>query len=287
MIEISTPDEFQRPDADAKLWRYMNFYRLKQLVEGESIYLSRVDKFSDFVESNMSERAANDSRDELARQGDDGRVADALQVMSRLISANMTYAMCWNTASRESNLMWRAYGAAPDEATEDQQFKIAISTTVASFIESLNSFDGHEGDQHYIGMVKYIDYETDSTPGGIVDRTYVKRLEYQEEKECRFAIIRTSNMPGGLLSEIPEMDNGIIVPVKLEHLIKHIAVELPSIDDQVKLGISGTEGRDQASAELLETEIQRRLNMVLDLVRSETSLSAISNSTGVSLSTVL
>lgn len=275
MIDIKTPEGIQRPDPSTKIWRYFSFPRFKQFVENKNLYLARIDQFSDFVEGNMSGRSIEESRLELHEQGDDGQVANALVAMTRRLSSNTTYAVCWNMSERESNLMWRAYGQIPSNTSTDHAFKVAVSTTIEKLHKSLEQYTGLDSDRYYLGIVDYIDDGVSRSPQDVVTKAFTKRTEYEDEKECRFAIHRPSNMPSGLLSEMPQTEKGILLPLEVDDLIECIYVEPPSVD-QIQLGLSGTTPQDEAYANKIHYELNRRMDLVSALVNSRTGIQQVS-----------
>ena len=257
---FQTPDNVQMPDDSDLVWRYMSFERLEELLTTAKLYFARLDQFSDFQEASMSEPSQDSVRQELGAQRDDGYIANVLIALHRASTASSCYANCWAMGSMESKLHWRAYGSGGS-------FKVAVVSTVGNLTKSVKA----PNLTGYAGKVKYIDYKSHESPNDIIEKAFVKRLEYQSECEFRMLAFKGENLPSGIIANLPETEKGTLVPVDLNHFITKIFIEPVSVADQEKLGISGRLTGDAAYRNEISGEMRRRFELVSNLATKHIS----------------
>ena len=217
---IRTVDGIIVPDDAAVLWRYMSYARFEEMIRTSKICFARIDQFTDFREGGFSTATSDRADAEVASQGG-AHLAGLIPWINQHMNRKYWYCSCWNCCERESNLLWRAYGAwKPDD---EEHFKVAIKTTVSSLISSINR------NNLFLGKVKYIDdkcdpfIDYDCTPEGA--DIYTKQLEYTEEAEVRLAIHEISSMGSGPICHFPETSERIFLDVDLHTLIGDVFVE--------------------------------------------------------------
>lgn len=210
---------FEQPENDSeKIWRYMSFTKLVSLIDTRRLYFSRADRLGDPFEGswpkvNVAAREIipNEIKDEKVRsslramrQKDGG---DWSRLLSRFVSVN-----CWHMSPHESASMWKLYVSANEG--------IAIQSTYAKLRDSLiDEIDV------FLGVVTYIDYETQSIDGGNFLAPFVhKRLSFKHETEIRAVI------PENPINTLPidfsatPADPGKQIRVDLEKLVEKIYV---------------------------------------------------------------
>jgi hypothetical protein len=161
---------------DVKIWRYMDFTKFISLLETESLFLSRADKFEDPYEGSWSkpniERRPNSYAPHIPTLTEP--VIRSISRFSRTMRS-WTYINCWHMNERESAAMWKLY-ARTNEAV-----------TIQSSYAKLH---GLLPQDTYVGVVNYIDYDLHHMPDGNILWPYVhKRLSFEHERELRvFAV---------------------------------------------------------------------------------------------------
>lgn len=282
-INSNYPD-LNLPNTNEIVWRYLSYERFIQLLESSSIYLARIDMFSDFREGSQTNTAIEISaqtmrhfkldmsnlgpdalKEQVIDQEEAKQMASLAAGIGHMSTQNSFYANCWNLSPNESNLMWRAYGT---PAVKDKsKFKVAIKTTAFDLLSSLKL----ENEQYLYGKVSYIDYTTGTGAGGsLIDSVFQKRIEYETENELRFAIFNSDQLPAGAPIEIPDAANGKLIETNLERLIKSVYIE----------GIPHSELNSSVSNTTL-SETERK-----NLVRDQLSKHGINN-IPIEISTVL
>jgi hypothetical protein len=159
----------------------MDFTKFVSLLETESIFLSRSDKFDDPYEGSTTQltKMTRPARKELTLQPEGlspryvlkDITVESLNSIAKFNEwmRSWTYVNCWHMNPYESAAMWKLY-ARTDEA-------VAIQSTYTRLRAALP-------DDAYVGVVKYIDYDTDSIPEDNVFWPYVhKRKSFEHEKE--------------------------------------------------------------------------------------------------------
>ena len=168
----SEDHQFPQPkDLDIPVSRYFSFEKFAWLLENERIYLPSLanleaDPFEGSLPSmDVVQRA--EFLKGIGRQDLEQYYSKRIEHMRR-----STYVSCWCLAETESNAMWRQY-CGNDEG-------VAIRTKYRTLDALLHD------KWRIIGLVTYLDYDTDVIPDGNVRRPFMyKRKEYESEKEVR------------------------------------------------------------------------------------------------------
>lgn len=167
---------------DAKIWRYLDFPQVAQLLKRDELFFTRADQFDDPFEGTLPEKhreyrqLSNDIPDEWA---------DELLPKFRKICTKSTYISCWHISNSESATMWDRYLEA--------NHGVCIQSTFQKLIDSISI---HSKDEIYASEVRYIDYETDhlagwrkDTPlGNSISPFIHKRDNFENESELRAII---------------------------------------------------------------------------------------------------
>jgi hypothetical protein len=198
------------PDSQ-KIWRYMSFNRFKSLINEESLFFCRADKFDDKWEGifplKMIEKFG---LDKPSFPSDDGNKYNHCEwhiqkeARSHLIN-------CWHVNDFESIAMWKIYGGKRQDA-------IAIQSTIGRLKKSFNAND----ERIWIGEVEYIDFR-DWEPknrffnSGVPNtlKTFLLKWNYFEyENEIRAVLNKAYNDH--------KSKKGVFIKVDLSELIDQI-----------------------------------------------------------------
>jgi hypothetical protein len=208
---------FKKPDSPGcTIWRYMDFTKFVSMLAKRGLFSPRVCCLDDPFEGSTP-KANVLWREELATNHGLERDAFAPLGAGLKWSRQWTLVNCWHMNDVESAAMWHLYSQS-DEA-------IAIKSTFGLLDQCL-------GDHCYIGMVEYLDYDSDTDV--IESRnnlaTFVhKRKSFEHEKELRalFQDLPTIKRSDGLRAHdihAEPHDNGRWVPVDLNELVTEVVV---------------------------------------------------------------
>ena len=138
------------PKEDTKIWRYMDFWKFKDLLNRKCLFFTRIDDFDDFFE---------------------GKSSDELHSLFEIYKKR-TYANCWHQNDYESNLMWQAY------------IKDSVGIVIqSSFVGLCQCFKESKIEQ-YIGKVTYDNSDLQPEENTLIP-FFRKRKEFKSEKEIR------------------------------------------------------------------------------------------------------
>lgn len=185
------------------VWRYMDIAKLVSMLKSGSIYLTRIDRFSDPYEGTITQLTA-EGIDQFMKSMD--FATDASQVLKMTDEARRElFVSCWHANEHESEAMWRLYCG--------DSGGVAIQSTYLSLMESIRLHQGV-----YIGVVKYIDYNTSVFPGANVYYPVMhKRASFNHEREVR--LVKLHSLPIGR-----EQDAALSIGVDIDQLVKAIYV---------------------------------------------------------------
>jgi len=193
----------QLKDPSTSIWRYMDLAKFVALLKSRSIYLTRVDRFSDPYEGTTTLRTAAGIGQFLKNMGN---VHDEAHVLKMLDAARQElFVSCWHVNEHESEAMWRLYCG--------DGGGVAIQTTYSALLEAVR---WHQG--VYIGKVTYVDYRNASFPDANVFYPVMhKRASFMHEREVRLVKLSPPQLDG-------TQDLALSVPVELENLCNAVYV---------------------------------------------------------------
>ncbi len=211
---------FELPqNKEVKIWRYMDLPKFVYILDCNSLYFCRADKFNDEYEGSLPKPnvEARNQDPLFQRKGtaSDGKVETIGETMSRFhrISRSKACINAWHMNGHESASMWQLYCS--------NNYGIAIQSTYSKLCKS---FDGYAR-PIFIGVVKYIDYDREPIPSGNSFYPLLhKRKSYKHENELR-AIITFEEKEKELTAmwQEPE-ESGIVVSCDLDILIENVYV---------------------------------------------------------------
>lgn len=162
---LSHPN-IEQPSPDTTIWRYIDLERFISLLHTRSLYLCRLDAFRDpwegswptsLVQAIKANWPAERGNQFLAKSND-------------LRAAN--FVSCWHTSESESAALWDLYSG---------KSGVAIQSTVASLTSAIT-----DSKDYYIGVVKYIDFDTADIPElNLLIPPFFKRKSFEHEHEIR------------------------------------------------------------------------------------------------------
>lgn len=145
------PSFSQPADTKVALWRYLDWFKFKWLVESSRLYMPSVKDFPDQLEGTApqgevdwwesSVRAASspEQRDIIIMN------RDKMLAFTKMFRPHY-YVSCWHMNDAENTRMWHEYTQGPTS--------VAIRTTLPKLRQALPRYVE-------IGVVHYIDYQTD------------------------------------------------------------------------------------------------------------------------------
>ena len=250
--QIKSPEDW-----DNKVWRYLSTTQFMSILENDSLWFTRTDKFPDPYEGTLSQKALEKIEGFESRTGlpksvekkegehrDDivfsGTYSD-VEVFRRVFFNN-----CWNFKEYESKPMW-------DSKSRDGE-GLAIMTSADNLKKSFRKVDGS---QIFIGLVEYGDYSVGEIPEGAENLIedwkkihFHKPIEFEEERELR-AIARSIPLKGEEEGSFMDPDDysigeeieldwanqppGINVPVDTSTLIQEVRLSPYADDWQAKI----------------------------------------------------
>ncbi len=196
----------------ATIWRYMDFTKLVSLLDSKHSYFCRADLIGDPFEGAISYYTIENLRQWNMVDDYLGEMAVADAIDKAINFPKFHYLNCWHVNDVESAAMWKLY-------TNDSNQTIAIQSTYKKLCQSFHNVR----QPVYIGLVNYIDYDTEEIPTDDPISPYVyKRKSFQHERELRAVI---SNLPDNpLRNESQFGEPGLSIPTNLEYLIDHVFV---------------------------------------------------------------
>lgn len=211
MAKTDHPCFVQPQNEDCRLWRYMDFTKFVSLISSKSLFFCRADLFKDPFEGSYS-KANVALRPHVYKDMPSEQLGKMMEQMSSFAKwvREWTYISCWHANEYESAAMWDLY-AKTNEA-------VAIETTYRKLKSVLP-------DKAFLGLVKYIDYESEWLPEGNTFYPFMhKRKSFEHEKEVRAVIQDLPTTDKGV--EVGKKNNqmGINIPVVLNDLISGIHV---------------------------------------------------------------
>ena len=207
---------FEPPEDDAVLWRYMDFTKFVSLLETQSLFFASADKLGDPFEGAYSK--VNVALRPMLYEGKIPESALRLWAAFAKETRRFTKISCWHEADHESAAMWRLYSREHDG--------IAIKTDFKSLNQSFTC-----SDSIFIGKVKYVDYDRTFIPEGSTFFPYLhKRQSFEHEREVR-AITQNLPVRDGKIDLSQEVSViGAYYTVNISLLIKEVIVA-PYADD--------------------------------------------------------
>lgn len=200
-MPIESHPSFTEPDADAVLWRYMNFAKFASLVLKQALWLSNLEILAamdpyegalpnkNFRHRNWRSPADIPTEDLAIMKNtrytnkNDEAIADKLRRVKEIRDLHIRqsfayrksyYASCWHASPHESAAMWSIYS--------QTGAGLAITSSVARMRKTFKDFKG----SLYVGKVNYLDYDADAIDTeNSFNVVLHKRKHFEHEREVR------------------------------------------------------------------------------------------------------
>ena len=165
---------------ECRIWRYLDFTKLVSLFESKTLFFSRADKLGDPFEGAWP-RLNVEGRRTIppdVTKDKEATYLNQMQGLSEILRAWPTCnaVNCWHINENESAAMWRLYLKSNEG--------IAIQSTFAGLRDAII-----DPRLVYIGIVKYIDYDTQwFDAGNLFNALIHKRKSFEHERELRAVV---------------------------------------------------------------------------------------------------
>ncbi len=211
MANVDHPCFRQPENNNLRLWRYMDFTKFVALVATKTLFFCRLDHFEDPFEGSYSK--ANVA---LRPQVYKDVPKDKLETMMAAIGnftkwvREWTYVNCWHANEFESAAMWKLY-AHTNEA-------LAVETDYQTLSNTLPL-------KAFLGLVNYIDYETEWLPeGNAFYPSMHKRKSFEHEREVRAVIQELPSNENGIRTGLKNNVDGLHIDIDVGMLVKCVHV---------------------------------------------------------------
>ncbi len=198
-MRIKYPDKFYIKEYDSKfLWRYIDFYKLIDLLINKRIYFTRFDNFEDGIEGltgrgvglkvlTQSEPLTKNNINDFEKETKEKHINDdrnrRKEYLNTLANSQQTqFASCWFLGERESLAMWKLYSGNGGVA-----IKFNAKELIEAIIAAAKSYTNSPFEIFYFGSVNYKNiwpfdpYETfDGKFNGLKkDKSYIYENEFR------------------------------------------------------------------------------------------------------------
>jgi hypothetical protein len=163
------PDQLEPEIQDALIWRFMEMWKFRDMMDTEELYFRRADRFDNDKNEGLPPEEymsmvlglnpldLRDRRELNNHLGSDAQFREAF------------YINCWHLLSDETDKMWKEYG-------ED-------GVAICSRYQLLKSALDEMSDRAFLGLVRY--GARHLTGINLFRFIYTKRMQYAEEREVR------------------------------------------------------------------------------------------------------
>lgn len=216
LLDESGQTLFEKPSANTKIWRYMDFTKFVYMLEKGGLFFPKVDSFNDPYEGSYSRGNLTIRKFVFSRAKDKKKFQRIIDEIKQ-IRPNINIS-CWHMNDFESAGMWKLYSKTNES--------ICIQTTFGRLEKALPG-------QIKFGRVKYINYDKDWIPESDFYYPFIyKRISFEHEKELR-AIFNSSESNYG--KEFEQTEYGYWIKLNLQTLIQRIYVSPEAQDWFVEL----------------------------------------------------
>jgi hypothetical protein len=215
-------DIFTAPEnRDSQLWRYMDFSKYVSLLHHNALHFARADLLGDPYEGSVSKENIRQRLIQFKDISEEARLKgrpDPVTQISGILShvRKWTYVSCWHLNDIESAAMWKLYSYSSEA--------IAVQTTFQRLYDALPS-------GYYLGLVKYIDYNSEWMPeGNVMYPILHKRKSFAHEREVRAVrqIFPPSTPKNGDEPETnlnqPNSQESLTTPIDLKALLESVRI---------------------------------------------------------------
>lgn len=195
------------PD-DQPLLRYMDLWKFENMLQSNSLYFRRADKFEgDPLEGTISKEGVHQTSktDEAMKQRITlSHQSHAEMAAYRDIAKSVTFVNCWHINTKECPKMWKEYTTSTDS--------ILVVSTVGRLKQCLDN-------KVMMSAVKYVDPDTPRTEFGERSLFFYKDSSFAFENEYR------------LITDLYSLEgtNGSIDPLNPDDFFRTLKIELSTL----------------------------------------------------------
>lgn len=203
-----------------KIWRYMDFAKFVNLLDTESLFFCRADRFEDEWEGTFPKGTIDKyNLKEKSIPSDDGNKYSLCE-WQKVKEARSHLINCWHVNDYESDAMWKLYSS--------NKQSIAVQSTIGRLKRCFKKTA--ETERIWIGEVEYVDFKIRKPNNrffnmgepNTLKTFFLKRKGFEHEKEIR-AITNT-------VYNKHKQEKGILVDVDLNELVEMIVISPISED---------------------------------------------------------
>lgn len=243
---------FEKPeDENIKIWRYMDFTKFVYLLEKQSLFFTRSDKFEDPLEGTLNDFTIQQFREEYFRvvTGEEHIKEIAFQGIldSKKKFIEWTTINCWHLNNYESDAMWKLYLKSNEG--------IAIQSTFNRLSRSFDKTDMSV----FIGKVRYEDYENYTIPINNMFFSFLtKSKSFEHEREIRAIHNVIPTKENAIDYNAQPFKFGVDIPVDLETLIENVYLAPNSPEWINELVKSVLKTYNLGNVNVIQSSIKRR-----------------------------
>lgn len=165
--ECDLPSAFLPGNDNTPVWRYMNYWKFKDLIEKKSLYFCRADLHPDDPSEGTYALGQIQARNAYLQSINPELAAD--DERRRRETRKRTYVNCWCVGECDCDLMWRAYTSnGRGKPNRPNRPGVAIRSSVGRLLKIR---EAAVEQPLFMGLVKYVDFasgewvdELDSAP---------------------------------------------------------------------------------------------------------------------------
>jgi hypothetical protein len=199
----------------------MDFPKFVSLISRKELFFCRADSFKDPFEGSYSKANSVLAPLVYSKTSKDSGIPIEKLIESQEIRNNLLakfrrqwyYISCWHQNEFESAAMWELYSKGNGA--------LAIETNYERLQKALP-------ESSYMGLVNYIDYQTDWLPEGNTFYPFMhKRKSFEHEKEVRIVICDEDKIPrtsNGFDLSSTNPNSGIYIPIELGDIIDAVHI---------------------------------------------------------------
>lgn len=189
-----------------KMWRYLTFERLMQIINDSALCFSHISEFDDLWEGLLTTKTEEKLFKIEYNKYKNAKTANS-SVKHYREHKDLFFVNCWHMNDNESYLMWRVY------ANKECAIQTNYERLTASFGDDPPEINGC--------VINYIDYDREDFPiGNVFIPVSYKNLPYKDEKEFRL-LYWSVNLPN---QNFQDREGGIKIKVNSNMLIESIYI---------------------------------------------------------------
>lgn len=210
------PTFIQPESEDIKVWRYMDFTKLVSFIDSRRLYFTRADKFDDPFEGSWPKVnvAAREVVPEDIKPEARETFLASMRGMGEMNKHWPRYNAinCWHMNNHESAAMWKLYLKSNEG--------IAIQSSYSKLKKSLI-----DDETVYLGVVKYIDYDTEYiNEWNLLAPFMHKRKSFEYEQEVRALVTKWPVGEKRIDFNIDTIEHGLQIRADVEALVERIFI---------------------------------------------------------------